>query len=129
MRCPACNAENDREAVTCAACGAAIARRARRRGIAEETDTPFGPNVEEQNRPALRAYRLSVWGLIPLFGLVLGPAAVVLGSRARARARDDPDFTAWGPLLASIVLGLLVAITNWVGVVLILLGLREALTP
>jgi hypothetical protein len=129
MRCPACNAENDREAASCAACGAALPRRPRRRGIAEESDTPFGSNVEEPNRPALRAYRLSVWGLIPLCGLVLGPVALVLGSRARARARTDPDFTAWGPVLASIVLGALVTVTNWVGVVLMLLGLREVLTP
>jgi hypothetical protein len=129
MRCPACNAESDREAPTCASCGAPLGRRPRRRGIAEEADTPFGPDVEEPNRPALRAYRLSVWGLIPPLGLILGPLAVVLGSRARARARTDPDFTAWGPVLASIILGALVAVTNWAGVVLMILGLREAFTP
>src|SRR5947209_8439390 len=98
MRCPACNAENAREAARCASCAGPLAaprRKApRRRAVAEENDTPFGAPAEGTNGAALRAYRVSVLGLVPGLGLLLGPAAVVLGGLARRRGKTDPDFTA-----------------------------------
>ena len=97
-------------------------RRPARRRNPEETDAVASPNVES-NRPALRAYRLSLYGLIPPAGLVLGPAAVVLGALAARKVRGDPTFTAQGPLLASVVLGLIDALTNWAGVILMAMGL------
>src|SRR6516225_1378821 len=98
MRCPACNAEGPDGATTCAACGAALTppgrRKPRRRGSGDEPDSPFSPYVEGPNRPTLRAYRLSVYGLVPGVGLILGPLALVLALRARRRAQADPAFTA-----------------------------------
>jgi hypothetical protein len=66
---------------------------------------------------------LSIFGLIPVAGLVLGPIAVVLGFLARGYGRNDPHFTAQGPALAAIVLGAVDAATNGLGVGLIALSL------
>ncbi len=121
MRCPACQAENPRDAVQCVACNAALRRRPARRRSGDD-DPPASPAVPS-NRPALRAYRLSLFGLIPIAGLVLGPAAVVLGALAARKARGEPTFTAHGPLLASVVIGTIDALTNWAGVILMALGL------
>ena len=126
MRCPACNAVNDRDADRCEACGKPLPRKpARKRNSSEELDPAALARTEESNRAAMRAYRLSVVGLIPFAGLVLGPAALVLGVIAGRRGRDDPAFTARGPARAAVVLGAVDAVTNWAGVVLIVLGLMS----
>ena len=122
MRCPACNSENPREAVHCAACNTALPRRPARRRGSDESETMASPAVPS-NRPALRAYRLSLFGLIPIAGLVLGPVAVVLGALAARKALTEPTFTAHGPLLASVVIGAIDALTNWAGVALMAVGL------
>jgi hypothetical protein len=132
MRCPACNAENPPAATACAACGAALtaapaARRRRQpRGLDEPVDTPFSGRAGGPNGAALRAYRLAVLGLVPALGLLLGPLAAVLGLRARYRARSDPDFTAHSLARAAVLLGALTGVTNWVGLTLMVLGLRPA---
>jgi hypothetical protein len=129
MRCPACRAENAADARRCAACGAALPRRPRRGGAAEGPDAPAPGRGEAGNRAARRAFRLVLFGLIPVAGLVLGPAAVVLGGLARRCGRADPAFTAHGPAAAAVVLGTVVTLCNWAGVVLLVLGLRGAAGP
>jgi hypothetical protein len=95
----------------------------RRSGGSRSAETPDASFAE---RAALRAYRLSIFGLIPLAGLVLGPIAVVLGLLARGYGRKDPAFTAHGPAVAAIVLGAADAATNWLGVGLIAWSLFPA---
>jgi hypothetical protein len=123
MRCPACNTENADTTPNCSSCGSPLPRKPRRRGPARETDTPFAPRTEACNRAALRAYHVGLWGLIPGAGLFLGPAAVVLGLRARRRGLTEPGFTAEGPARAAVLLGGVIGLTNWVGLVLMLVGL------
>lgn len=124
MRCPACHAVNPRDAERCASCGKAFPRKpARKRAASEEPDAETAARAEESNRAALRAYRLSLYGLIPFAGLVLGPAALVLGVAAGRKGRRDPSFSAHGPVAAAVVLGTVDALTNWAGVVLMVLGL------
>src|SRR5262249_55485707 len=120
MRCKACNAENEETAKRCAACGKRLGK-PRRRPVVEST-TPFSPEAEARGRLALRAYRLSLFGLIPFVGLVLGPLAALLGTIAHQRGKSEPAFKGQAPALAAIVLGLLVALTNWVGVALMVVG-------
>ncbi len=123
MRCPACHAVNAEDADRCSSCNKAFARKpARRRNGAEEPNTPAAQTVAS-NRAALSAYRLSLIGLIPLAGLVLGPVAIALGAWAAYRGRKDPAFTARGPVIAAVILGVLDTLTNWGGVVLMALGL------
>lgn len=123
MRCVACNTENAPQVTACAACGATLVRKARRRGVAAESDSPFGPIGDGPNRGALVAYRCAVIGLIPLVGLVAGPLAIALGCYAWLRDRKEADFTAVGPRNASVLLGALITLTNWLGLTLMVLGL------
>jgi hypothetical protein len=125
MRCPACNAVNARDAVQCAACKEPLKRKARRRPASQDSDTPFGAKPEGSNLAALLAYRLSLFGLIPIFGLVLGPISVLIAAWAWWKGRNDPAFSAYGPLVAALILGVVDSLTNWGGVVLITLGLQS----
>ena len=127
MRCPACNAENGEDASRCGSCGGALGRKNRKsrvRAAPEEWVTPFAGRPEGLNRPALLAYRLCIAGLMPGLGLVLGPAALVLGGLARRRGLADPGFTAEGPARAAVWLGAAITLTNWLGLALMILGLR-----
>jgi hypothetical protein len=64
----------------------------------------------------LRAYRVALWSLVPGLGLLLGPAAVVLGIRAARQATDDIAARIRGKVAAWC--GVLVTLTQWIGVVL-----------
>jgi hypothetical protein len=66
-----------------------------------------------------------VYGLIPGAGLLLGPLALLLGVVARRRGKTDPAFTANHLATAAIILGGLLSVTTWLGLVLMLLGLRR----
>ena len=125
MRCPACNAVNARDAVQCAACKEPLKRRAKRRAAAQDADSPFGAKPEGSNLAALFAYRLSLFGLIPIVGLALGPASVLLAGWAWWKGRKDPAFSAHGPLFAALILGSIDALTNWGGVLLMGIGLMS----
>lgn len=126
MRCPACDAENREAAATCLVCGKALIRRPRRRGPAEEDEAPSSETAERRNAAALTAYRLALVGLLPGPGLLLGPLALLLGGIARIRGNGDPDFTAQGQATAAILLGALIAVTQWLGAALITIGLADA---
>lgn len=123
MRCPACNTENVDAALQCSSCGGSLPRKPRRRGLAAETDTPFAPRTEACNRAALRAYHVCLVGLIPGVGLLLGPVAMVLGLVARRRGLKEPGFTAAGPARAAVLLGGVITLTNWIGLVMMIAGL------
>jgi hypothetical protein len=126
MRCPACQAENKDDDARCQACGAALAKSRPSRRSRAIHQGPVSPETEARNRAARRAYRVAVAGLVPGLGLVLGPAAVVLGSIARRRSRDDPQFSARGPVLGAIIFGTAITFANWIGFALMYLGLHRA---
>jgi hypothetical protein len=98
--------------------------RRRRRGVSSESDTPFSDAGDVRGRPAVLAYHVAVCGLVPGLGLLLGPAAVVLGVRARLLGRKDPAFKGRSLANVALVLGLLLAVTQWAGLALMILGLR-----
>jgi hypothetical protein len=129
MRCAKCKTDNPPRATACETCGTAFPRKPRRRGIAEDTDSPFGPIAEAANRRAIHAYRCAVAGLIPGIGLFAGPLALGLGWCAWLRDRKDPGFTAVGPLHAALLLGGLIALTNWIGAALMAWGLWSLAAP
>jgi hypothetical protein len=58
----------------------------------------------------MRAFRVAVYGMLPPLGLALGPAAVVLGALALWRGKADP--------------AALLALTSWLGAVLMIVGWR-----
>src|SRR5262245_48015342 len=122
MRCPSCNAENADDARKCAACGAKLQRRPRRRA-SEVADGPLTHDAALGSPATRAAYRCVAYGLIPVAGLVLGPMALVLGLIAyrRDRAAPEPKTNLLALLLAA--LGAVIALTNWVGLTLVVLGL------
>jgi hypothetical protein len=122
MLCPGCETQNSDDAVKCAACGKPLQGRKRRRPSSEEVDSTTDPKAEQCNRAGLRAYRISVWGILPGAGLVLGPVAMLLGIVAAIRGNGVPGFTAKGLAILSVLLGAVITACQWTGVVLMVLG-------
>ena len=122
MRCPSCNADNPAGARQCGACGAKLPRR---RNSAIAGDAAVHSWLHSSNRLALTAYRCSVLAMIPFFGLVFGPLAIVLGLLGRRREQREPSERGAGQAMAAIVLGVLTLITNWAGLFFVLRGLEQ----
>jgi hypothetical protein len=61
---------------------------------------------------------VALWSLVPGVGLLLGPAAVVLGIRAARQASDDLASRIRAKVAAGF--GVLVTLTQWTGVVLMM---------
>jgi hypothetical protein len=122
MRCTGCNEENDESNKRCARCGARLARSSRRRDLPPFHNSWTSSGLDD------RAFRLAVWGLIPLAGLVLGPVAIIMGITALWRARSQAQERFTPAALTALVLGGAVMLANWLGVGLMVLGLmgREA---
>jgi len=123
MRCAACGAENATEAKRCPACGERVTKKSRRRDAVEDPDPPFGKRVDPRQAAALRAYRCGIYSLIPLAGLLLGPAAIVLAIRAWREGRRDPERQAPVYVVGALVLGLTTLLCNGAGVALMVIGL------
>jgi len=121
MRCPACDKDNEAEAQQCGSCGSQLPTKSRRRGRGDSAPAVCWA-TDAENRLALAGYRCAIVGLVPFVGLVLGPVALVLGMLGRRRAKADPDTKGIGPATAAIVLGTLITLTNWLGLVCILVG-------
>jgi hypothetical protein len=129
MRCPSCTADNPDAATKCAACGGPLkasrgGSRVRGHVLPEAAEDPWGRLGEGSNRPARLAYHLAVIGLVPGLGLVLGPAALALGVYAGRRGRGDPAFNSVPFVRTAVGLGLAEGLTNWAGLVLMILGWR-----
>jgi hypothetical protein len=92
-----------------------------RRSLPDDSDTPFSPLGTGPDRAARLAFRLTVIGLIPGLGLLLGPAALALVALTWRR-QSDPAFKAYAPIRAALVLGIAITVTNWAGLALMLLG-------
>ncbi len=75
---------------------------------------------ESDSVTAWRAYRMALWSLIPFVGLLLGPIAVVLGCLAVRTVGDDAS--ARHRAKASILFGACVAVTQWLGLALMIWG-------
>jgi hypothetical protein len=119
MDCPACHAENGDEAVTCATCGRPLtglsrSSRSRRRN----NETYEAAAGDSDNPAAWRAFRVALWALMPGLGLLLGPLAVVLGYMAVRSAGEDAP--ARNRAKASILFGVLITLTQWLGITLII---------
>jgi hypothetical protein len=89
------------------------------------SDTPFsGQAGGTRGVLAVWAYRLSLCGLLPGLGLVLGPVALVLGLVAAGSSWRKLGFKSGSLCIAAIVLGLLLTLTQWWGLYLMIRGLR-----
>jgi hypothetical protein len=85
-----------------------------RRRIADASEAAV---VDSKNPAAWRAYRVSLWSIVPGVGLLLGLVAMLLGCQAVRSAGDD--LSASNRAKAAIVIGAGSAVTQWLGVTLI----------
>ncbi len=75
------------------------------------------------NRTAYTAYRYARLGLIPFAGLLFGPLALVCGIVGLNREKDHPTVQGTARAKFGIVLGALELLTNWLGLLFMLIGL------
>lgn len=79
-------------------------RRQRRRDEWEDEDATGGL-IPYKNKPALIGYYCGFLGLLPLVGLVLAPAAIILGIKGLGRVRAHPHVHGTVHAIVAIVLG------------------------
>lgn len=97
-------------------------RRPRSRDLAAAGEV-FGDFTPWRNRPAVYSYIISLYGLVPLAGLLLGPVAILLGVVGWIRNRRQPDIRGGNFAAAGMVLGSIDLLFNAVGLALIARGL------
>ena len=68
------------------------------------------------------AYYLGIFGLIPCVGLILGPAALMLGILGLRYSKEHPEAAGGGHAIAGIVLGILTTLLNWGGIIFVLVA-------
>jgi phage FluMu protein Com len=79
--------------------------------------------IPYKNGRALIAYYLGVFSLIPCLGLLLGPAALILGILGMRYVKAHPTAKGTGHAIAGIILGGLTTLGNWGSIIaLIVLG-------
>jgi hypothetical protein len=102
-------------------------RRPPRRRRRDEDEDGGGDEVVStlipyKNGQALAAYYCGIFGLIPCVGLVLGPAALVLGVLGLRKAKANPRAKGGGHAIAGIVLGSLVLLGHLAVIALMVIG-------
>jgi hypothetical protein len=85
-----------------------------------------GPDAVEvfipyKNPKGLIAYYLGLFSFIPCFGLLLGPAGIILGIMGLRYSKAHPEARGAGHAIAGIVLGAIGSLGNY-GVLLFILG-------
>lgn len=128
MPCPACGAEQATDSMSCPKCSEKRRRRGRRSETAAQGDVPLGPKPPLNNPRAIHAYRCAVFGLIPFAGLVLGPLALRSGILGLRHVKVHPQDKGGSHAVAGIVLGLVELLTNWLGLLFLLIGLATLLS-
>ncbi|HEV3142810.1 MAG TPA: hypothetical protein VGZ47_02885 [Gemmataceae bacterium] len=111
--------------------------------ISESTPAPERPTKPRRNRvrasveaqmslsgpianwPARNAWRCALWGLIPMAGLPLGLAAMLLGWVGWRRAKQRPQDVGYHHALGAVILGAMEVLVNLGGLSCIFVGLRQ----
>lgn len=81
-------------------------------GRAVDACTPFGSCFPAANAPALAAYYLGVFALVPLFGALAAGPAVACGLAGTRRARFLPGQEGSGHAWTGVVLGAAAGVAN-----------------
>jgi hypothetical protein len=109
MFCPKCGTENQDNNFKCTKCGEILHPSAP--PIALASDDPLGGMIPTKNGPALAAYYIGIFSIIPFLGLPMGIVAVVLGIKGLRRAREHPEakgkIHAWVGIIAGGLFALL----------------------
>lgn len=87
MQCPKCQAPLPTGATVCANCGQAVRAYG---GPPAAAGDPTGGLIPYKNGPALTAYYLGLFSILPFLGIPMGIAAVVLGILGLKRFKAEP---------------------------------------
>ena len=109
MFCRKCGARLEDHAQFCPACGEAVT-------APQRVDTGVERIIPYRNIPALVGYYVGVFSLIPFFGLLLVPVAIVLGMVGLSHAGRHPEAHGRAHAWVAISLALL-SVAYQVGVV------------
>jgi len=111
MFCPKCGTENQDNNFKCTRCGEILHASTPAPTVVVASDGTLGGLIPYKNGPALAAYYLGVFSVIPFLGFPLGVAALILGLRGLRRAKDHPEARgkahAWVGIIAGGFFGLL----------------------
>lgn len=69
--------------------------------------------IPMKNQPALLGYYYAIFGLLPIFGLFLAPAAITYGLIGLDRGNRLPRNIGYGHALFAIVAGIIGAVINY----------------
>lgn len=88
----------------------------------EPVSDTTGGLIPYKNPNALAGYYCGVGALIPCFGLILGPVALVLGCKGLSYYKANPIMKGAAHAWVAIVLGSLSSLVNWGCVILGIIG-------
>jgi hypothetical protein len=100
--------------------------RRRSRRHRDHEDDPLQTIIPYNNGMALAAYYCSVFGLIPVLGVILGPLAIFFGILGLKRVNADERLRGTGHAITGIVLGSIDSLINLAIVAFILIGMASA---
>ena len=100
------------------------ARMRRKRDPNGGWNVPYLEHASTHAPGAARAYSWSIYSMVPLVGLLLGPLAILLGWVALRRGRSIPEFRGRALCIAAMIIGALVSLTQWTGLWLMIRGLQ-----
>lgn len=80
----------------------------------------FETLVPTKNQQALMGYYISVFSLVPVFGLGLGPMAIWQGIRGLGAIKKNPELPGKAHAIVAITLGSLTTIAHWLTLMFVL---------
>lgn len=90
MPCPHCQGPTQAGAQFCPTCGQALTSYGAPPAPKSDSDGTFGGMIPYKNGPALTAYYLGIFSIIPILGIPMGIAAVVLGFLGLRKQKTEP---------------------------------------
>lgn len=106
--CTKCGERNPENNFKCSGCGVPLHATPRPNYVV--SDGSLGGLIPVKNSSALIGYYLGVFSLIPVLGIPLGIAAVILGTKGLKFAKLHPDAKGVGHAWTAIILGGLSAV-------------------
>lgn len=85
-----------------------------------------GGVIPYKNPQALLAYYIGLFALIPLLGLAMGPAALVLGLRGLKYGRENPVVKGQAHAWIGIVLGGMWSLIHWVALIVTVVAMLSS---
>ena len=88
-----------------------------------DTADVFETLVPTKNQQALMGYYISVFSLVPVFGLGLGPIAIWRGFRGLGAIKENPVLPGRAHAMVAITLGSLTTMAHWFTLMFVLYSL------